>query len=1010
MRSLSLVAVAWVLEASLCGCDTSGGPSLTITPSAMASPITQPTVFSAVLVGSADEVTWTATGGTLSDAAGLHVTYAPPLDPAMGTLTATAGNLKATVQIPSAPPSKQIPGLTAPVTVLYDAQDIPHIQCAAAFDCVAAQGYLQARDRLFPMDFLRHVARGKVSELVGPDGLSQDIQFRTFFTTRDGKRIEEELLKATDPTMKAMLDAFTGGINAYLAQLRTSKGPLPGEYAQLPFPLTAADIADWTDQDTLALARLQQFQLSESLTPESANGTFALTYGPGAPHDDPGKMAAWIRAASPTTEQGHTLSLTGTHAAAAPAASHAATLPAKRRLPFEFSKWRGVLSATAAKVAALRERVRPADATVGSNNWVVAGAKSATHVAMVANDPHLSLQYPPLFHLAVLTSSNPADHLNLTGGSFPGIPGALVGRGEHVGWGVTVVGYDVTDLYLEQFLPQANCPSSTPCVLFKGAPVATVVAPQTYTVRTGSGPSGLQDAKALGLLGTKQDLVIVVPHHGPLIQAPDGNGKAVSFRWTGHEPNTQDLKAFYGLNTAVDVDGAIAALKDYATGAQNFVLADDQGHIAYDPHALVPLRKFADVTQTPPNQLIPPWFPLPGDGSAEWGDGSGTCANPAGIPASCWTPDNLLPQGKDPAKGYFFTANADPTSLAADPEHGVSDDNNPLAHPPYLSFDWDDSSGFRATRIEQRIEAALAAHGNVSLADMESIQADHVSRPGMAFAPIIAALPTASAPPELAAAQAVLAQWATNGWDCPSGVVGTNPKGPADTNPTVVQNSAGCFLFHEFLRTLVNNVFADDLAVAKQGINGLAAVKALLFMLDPANATPAATTFCNDVDATGKTVAVKTCGAQVAAALVQAYDTLSALVGRNTSSWTWGRVHTIRPVSLLALVTTNYQPGPYARPGGVFTVDVGSPALSGSGLDFAYGSGGNVRHISLMDKTHPKVRMQLPGPERDGAAVGPAGPDLLGQWVQNSYFDYAVGDQIKAVAVSAETFQATKAP
>jgi len=1002
MRSLSLVAVAWVFEALVGGCgDTSSGsaPSLTITPAALSSPITQPTVFSAVLVNSTDEVTWSVTGGTLSNTKGLHVTYAPPMNAAMGSLTATAGTLTATVQIQSTPPTQAIPGLTAPVTVLYDAQDVPHIQCAAAADCLAAQGYLQARDRLFPMDFLRHVARGKVSELVGPDGLSQDIQFRTIFTTRDGKRIEGELLKATDPTMKALLDAFTGGVNAYLAQLRASKGPLPGEYAQLPFPLTAADIADWSDQDTLALARLQQFQLSENLTPETANGTFALTYGPGAPHDDPGKMAAWIRAAAPTTEQAHTLSPTATHAPVGATASHAAVLPARRALPFDMSKWRGVLSATAAKTAVLRERVRPADASVGSNNWVVSGGKSATHVSMVANDPHLSLQYPPLFHLAVLTSTNPADHLKLNGGSFPGIPGALVGRGEHVGWGVTVVGYDVTDVYLEQFLPQANCPSSTPCVLFKGAPVATVVSPQTYLVRTGPGPSGLQDAKALNLLGTNQDLVIVVPHHGPLIQAPDGAGKAVSFRWTGHEPNTQDLKAFYELNTAVDVDGAIAALKNYATGAQNFVMADDQGHIAYDPHALVPLRKFADATQTAPNKLIPPWFPVPGDGSAEWGDGISNCADPAGAPASCWTPDNLLPQGKDPAKGYLFTANADPI--------GVSDDNNPLAHPPYVSFDWDDSSGFRASRIEQRIEAALAAHGNVSLDDMESIQADHVSRPGMAFAPIIAALPAGGAPPELAAAKAVLAQWATNGWDCPSGVIGTSPKGPADPNPTVVQNSSGCFLFHEFLRTLVNNVFADDLAVAKQGINGLAAVKALLFMLDPT--TPAgATTFCNDVDATGKTVAVKTCGAQVATALVQAYDTLSALVGSSPSSWTWGRVHTIRPVSLLALVTTNYQPGPYARPGGVFTVDVGSPSLSGSGLDFAYGSGGNVRHISLMDPTNPKVRMQLPGPERDGPAVGP-GPDLLGQWVKNSYFDYAVGDQINAVAVSAEIFQA-KAP
>jgi penicillin amidase len=1019
MRSSLIVAVALLLEGSLgalggCGSGSAAQePSLTITPSALSSPITDPTVFTAVLVNSTDDVTWTVTGdGTLSNTSGLHVTYAPKFGGGMATLTATTGKLTATVQIASTPPTKGLPGLTAPVTVQYDAQDVPHIQCAQAADCLAAQGYLQARDRLFPMDFLRHVARGKVAELVGPNGLSQDIQFRTLFTTRDGKRIENELVKAIDPATKALLDAFVGGINAYLAELRASHGALPGEYAQLLFPISAADIADWTEQDTLAIARLNQFQLSESLTAETANGMFALTYGPGAPHLDLGKLNAWIRAAAPTTEQGHTLSATGTHAPVAPATAHAQTLPGKRPRPFELSKWRGVLSATAAQVAAVRERLRPADATVGSNNWVVAGAKSATHLAMVANDPHLSLQYPPLFHLATMTSSNAADHLKLAGGSFPGIPGALVGRGERVGWGVTVVGYDVTDIYLEQFMSQGSCPggaSGPLCVQFKGGPVSTVVAPQTYLVRVGAGASGLQNAATLGLVTAQQALVLVVPHHGPVIQAPDGSGKGVSFRWTGHEPNTQDLKAFYGLNTAASVDAAITALKDYATGAQNFVLADDQGHIGYDPHALVPLRRFADARQAAFDPAHPPWFPVPGDdGNHEWGDGVSDCANPAGVPASCWTPDDQLPQGKDPAKGYFFTANADPTSLASDPNKGVSDDNNPLAHPPYLSFDWDDSSGFRATRIEQRLEAALNASGSVSLADMESIQADHVSRPGMAFESILLGLPTSGAPPELAAAQGVIQQWKASGWDCPSGVIGSAPKGPADTTAAVVQNSAGCFLFHEFLRTLVTNVFADDLKVAGQGINALAAVKALLFMLslDPnATTTPAATTFCNDVDATGNTVASKTCGAQVVTALVQAYDTLVAQVGPNPSSWTWGRVHTIRPVSLLALVTTGYEPGPFARPGGAFTVDVGNPSLSSSGLDFAYGSGGNVRHISLMDPVNPKIRMQLPGPERDGPAVGP-GPDLLGQWVKNSYFDYAFGDQIKTVAVSIQTFKA----
>src|SRR5262249_31649814 len=157
------------------------------------------------------------------------------------------------------------------------------------------------------------------------------------------------------------------------------------------------------------------------------------------------------------------------------------------------------------------------------------------------------------------------------------------------------------------------------------------------------------------------------------------------------------------------------------------------------------------------NDPARPWFVLPGDGSpvgtlqgspvdAEWGDGVAACAaTNAASTAACWLTNAQLPHDQDAAIGYYFTANADPTAT------GVSDDNDPLAHPPYMSFDWDDSSGFRATRIKTMLDAAIADHGNVTLADMMAIQSDHASRPGKAFAPFIAALPTpAGSPPELA--------------------------------------------------------------------------------------------------------------------------------------------------------------------------------------------------------------------------------------------------------------------
>jgi penicillin amidase len=974
-----------------CG-GTDNGATLTISPNGSGASLTvsSPTDFTATLSNSDAAITWSITGGgTLTEMSGMHTTFNPPTGSAQETLIASAAGLTASVSISSGPmelTGDTIPGLSAPVTVLYDAEDIPHINCAQANDCIAVQGFIQARDRFFEMDFLRHVATSKLSEMIGVAGLSQDVQLRTLFVTRAGHRLEDDLAASMDSTTKATLDAYVNGVNAYLTQLRAASGdaPMAGEYLQLPYRLTPNDIDNWTEQDTWALARLQQFQLSETLDEETGYGTFAEAYEGTAPD----KVAAWIRAAAPTTEQAHTLAPTPFTPSAAPA-------PA----PGSMTAWAPLIKQARDSMVALRNALRPINSAVGSNNWAVMGMFSATHQAMVANDPHLGLQYPPLFHLSVMTSSNAADNLDLAGGSFPGIPGALVGRGAHVGWGVTVVGYDVTDLYLET-LTTTNCASvavdGLPCVVFNGAPVTLIPVPETYMVRVGPGTAGLVASTTLNLgADAPPAATLIVPHHGPIIQF--GATTAVSARWSGQEGNTQDLKGIYGLNTATDVDSAMAALALFSTGAQNFVLADDQGNIAYDPHALVPVRNFADARVVGAANVIPPWFPLPGTGAAEWGDGTSNCASATAtpVPASCWIADALLPQGKNPAKGYYFTANADPI--------GVSDDNNPLAHPPYFSFDWDDSSGFRATRIDQLLSQTITANGTVALADMQAIQTDHMSRPGQAFVNIIDTLPP-STDPSVVGAVSALDAWAAAGYDCPSGLTGSDPAESAvDMTPAVVTNSAGCFLFHAFLRDLLTNVFADDIAPLGMDIDGnqVQAIKAMLFMLSPAGT--ADSSFCNDVTSSG-TVA-HTCVDQVDTALGEAYDQLTAAYGASTN-WTWGKVHTITPVPLLALITTNYQPGPYARPGGQFTVDVGAASMeTSSGLSFPYASGGNVRHVSIMDPANPVVKMQLPGPERDGPDLV-IGPDLLGQWVLNEYFDFAYGDQINKVAVSSQTFSA----
>ena len=954
--------------------------------------VTGPTQFSAELIEATGTITWSLSGaGHLSAKEGAEVLFTPPTGTATQILTASGGGLSASVEITSSPSvlsAAIIPVLAAPATVQYDAQDIPHIHCAGQADCLAVQGYVQARDRFFSMDFMRHSARATLAELIGPSGLEQDAGLRTLLITRAGHRIEDDLVGSMDAQTKELLIAYVGGINAYLSELRVHPDQLPGEYAELPYKVGASDIVDWTLQDTTALIRLQQFQLSEDIEEESGFAQMAVAYGPGAPLEDLGKLGAWIHAAAPLNERAHTLAPTSLAKILGSGALPATTTPVRSDL----AKWAAPLLRARGRSLAIREALRPLGSAVGSNSWVVSGPKSSTKTALVANDPHLTMWYPPFFHLVAMTSAKRSDHLDLVGGTVPGLPGALVGRGAHVGWGVTVAGYDVTDLYLEQFLPQASCPTAAPCVLFNAQPTPVLVVPQTYKVRVGAGSAGLVDVTTLGLTSPPPAAVWIAPQHGPMVQAPDENGLSVSVRWTGQEGNTQDLKAVLGLDTALDVDAAVNALSEFSTGAQNFTLADDQGHIAYTAPALVPARAFASAS-------LPPWLPLPGDGTAEWGD-SAACASATltPVPATCWVASHSLPHGKDPASGFFVTANADPL--------GVSDDDDPLNDGPYLSFNWDDSTGFRATRITELLNQALTKNGSISPADVAAIQADHVSRPGKALSEYIAALPTEqNDPASLVAAKAILSQWATNGWDCPSGLLSSDPvKGALDARAGVAQNSAGCLFFHAFLRTLNANIFSDDLAVAGLAFDEIQGTKALFLLLLESD-TPlgaAAATYCNDVDANGLVVASHTCAEQVQMALSAAYDALVADRG-GSGAWIWGKTHTVQLISLSPFASASFSPGPFARPGGAFTVDVGTPALSGRGLDFGYGAGANVRHISVMDPDAPLTKMQLPGPERD-VPYQSSDADLLSAYLGDRYFQFAFGEQSDAAAVSVQTF------
>jgi penicillin amidase len=460
-------------------------------------------------------------------------------------------------------------------------------------------------------------------------------------------------------------------------------------------------------------------------------------------------------------------------------------------------------------------------------------------------------------------------------------------------------------------------------------------------------------------------------------------------RWTGLEvkrcgPNSNQtcnpFKAFFGLLTAASVADAFTSLAAYDTGAQNFVLADDTGNIGYDPHAFVPQRPWTA------NASLLAWAPLPGTGVAEWGGADG----------GLWVPDALLPQSQNPAAGYLATANAAPNdtyctqdiSVPAPFSLGLGLGTPPAV--PYLSFAWDDPTAFRAARIDQRL-ADLTDGGKVALSDMESIQTDHVALIAASFLPLMPA--PASPTDSYGQAMALMGTWTTDGLNCPTGLSGTDPvASPPDSDAVNARDSHACLLFHAFLNRLLVTVFSEPLAAAGLGIDSVKAIKAMLFMLTP-GLPPAVQSFCAPI----------TCQQQAQAAMTLAFDQVTLELG-DQSNWIWGRLHSMSPQSLVfPLVAGLFNPGPYARPGGAFTVDVGNPGLrSDFVLSFPYGSGSNVRWIAVLDGSATKE--QLPGPEVDGPLY-PGSPGLLGEYVVNQYFDFPWGAAaISAATVRTQTF------
>jgi len=524
-----------------------------------------------------------------------------------------------------------LPGLHAPVEVLRDEWGIPHIYAQDEHDLFLAQGYVHAQERFWQMDFWRHIGAGRLSEMFGESQIETD----AFIRTLGWPRLAEQEWQGFDEETRAVLQAYADGVNAYLADHAGSR--LSFEYVILGLLNASYKPEPWQPVHSLTWAKAMAWDLGGNMDAELRRAVLLPQLGeervadlfPAYPLRNPDILPDFALAAWP---------------------------PSTSRAPDSVAG-KPALERVLARVEALNRLTGGGLSGLGSNNWVVGGARTTTGAPILADDMHLAIRMPSIWFENALHCQTVSEtcRFNVGGYSFAGLPGVVVGHNDRIAWGVTNANPDVQDLYLERLNPNSpdqyevdgaweTMTARDETILVAGGPPVTIRVRQT---RHGPVLSDVDD-ELRGLAGH-----VAIDEDEPI---------AISLRWTALEPSTI-FRAALGINLAQDFAAFRQALREWDVPSQNFVYADVDGDIGYQMPGRVPIRRSGDGS-----------FPQPGwNDRAEWVD---------------FIPFEDLPYAFNPPAGFIATAN----NRVVGPDY------------PYLLTTMPDL-GFRAARI---VELLLA--------------------------------------------------------------------------------------------------------------------------------------------------------------------------------------------------------------------------------------------------------------------------------------------------------------
>jgi len=455
------------------------------------------------------------------------------------------------------------------VTLTYDPLGVPTIQAQNEISAAFGQGWAHARDRRFQMELYRRSALGRLAEWVGPGLLPSDRLFRTFGFAA----VADSAVAHLAPARRALFDAYAAGVNAFDAGHR----PAP-EFLALGGPPPP-----WSARDVVLTTML----MLEDLTWDQADEE-RITERMDAPL--PPAVVAFLR---PVTTPWDVQLAPGATPPVPPT-------PTAAEFDVRTQRTSSIPPGDDTRLAVAIDRHDK-----GSNNWAIAGSRTASGRALVAGDPHLSLRVPVIWHRQRLTFPG----LDVIGITLPGVPGVVFGSNGSVAWTGTNVEGDFVDL--------VRCrPLAGDSLSYAGPAGAERFGTRTEVIQ-------VRGARA-------ETLAVRTTRFGPVV-ARSANGGWLAAQWTALDPAMYDTDLF-GMDHAASTGAFLAALSGYGGPPLNFVVGDTAGSIAWKIGGHLPRRAGYD-----------PARPHAADQPGAWSSG--------------WVPADSMPMLVDPASGFVATAN-----------------------------------------------------------------------------------------------------------------------------------------------------------------------------------------------------------------------------------------------------------------------------------------------------------------------------------------------------------------